>query len=293
MSPGGAGPGGHADGHRRVTDRAADTTSDLADVLDLVKTPSTSQVLTVPPGDRTAMAAAKVRCLDLFCGGGGSSAGARRAGAEIAAGVDLWPLATQTFQLNFPTAKTYTTSLTELSPFKVLDDVGRTDLLLASPECTHHSVAKGAKPRDEASKQLAFEVLRFVRVLEPRWLVLENVIQMQWWPSFGDWHASLMELGYHTRVLTLDAHHFGVPQRRRRLFVIADNRREPGMPRLYHRPDADAASILLMGNDECGLWPLRPLKSEGRAKATLARARRAIQAVGDKQPFLPLPRGCY
>lgn len=70
------------------------------------------------------MAGTKVRCLDLFCGGGGSSCGAKQAGAEIVGGVDLWPLATQTFQLNFPDAKTYTTSLANLSPGAVLGDVG-------------------------------------------------------------------------------------------------------------------------------------------------------------------------
>jgi len=101
----------------------------------------------------------EVRAFDIFCGAGGSSCGARQAGATIVGGIDLWPLATRTFQLNFPQAKVYTANLTELDPHDVARDVGPIDLLLASPECTHHSVAKGGKPRDEASKRLAFEVV--------------------------------------------------------------------------------------------------------------------------------------
>ncbi len=126
----------------------------------------------------------EVRAFDMFCGAGGSSCGARQAGATIAGGIDLWPLATQTFQLNFPEAKVYTANLVDMAPEELARDVGRVDLLLASPECTHHSVAKGGKPRDEASKRLAFEVVRFARVLRPRWVVVENVIQMQRWSSF-------------------------------------------------------------------------------------------------------------
>ncbi len=107
----------------------------------------------------------KVRAFDLFCGAGGSSRGAKQAGAQVVGGVDLWPLATQTFHLNFPKATVYTADMTGLSPDDVGRDVGRVDLLLASPECTHHSVAKGKAPRDEASKQLAFQVVRFLHDL--------------------------------------------------------------------------------------------------------------------------------
>lgn len=98
--------------------------------------------------------AGKVRVLDLFCGAGGSSCGAKRAGAEIVGGVDLWPLATDTFQLNFPNAKVYPENIKDLSPEKVAREGGRVDLLLASPECTHHSVAKGNAPRDEVRNRL-------------------------------------------------------------------------------------------------------------------------------------------
>ena len=46
-----------------------------------------------------------IRTLDLFCGGGGSSYGARNAGAEIVCGVDAWSVAVETFKANFPSAR--------------------------------------------------------------------------------------------------------------------------------------------------------------------------------------------
>src|SRR5262245_19824041 len=109
---------------------------------------------------------------------------------------------------------------------------------------------------------------------------------MQRWPVFDDWRNGLIELGYHVRVLKLDAHTFGVPRHRRRLFVICDNQCEPGVPRPYCKTDAVAASILRDGGVEGTAWPFRPLQSEKRAEATLERARRAIKELGDEQAFL-------
>lgn len=227
-----------------------------------------------------------LRALDLFCGAGGSSCGARQADVEIVGGVDLWPLATRTFALNNPKAKVFTANLVELDPKDVLRAVGRVDLLLASPECTHHSVAKGAKPRDEASKQLAFQVVRFARVLKPRWIVVENVIQMQRWPSFAVWHDALEELGYHIKTLTLDAHQFAVPQHRRRLFVICDRLGEPAEPRPYCKSNATVQSILGDSNGDGTPRVFRRLESGQQAEATIQRAGRAFDALGRKRPFL-------
>ena len=84
----------------------------------------------------------------------------------------------------------------------------------------------------------------------------------------------------------LDAHSFGVPQHRRRLFVICDSQREPAMPRPYRKAGATAASVLRPRDGEGTPWPFRPLDSGRRATATLERARRAIQELGDREAFL-------
>jgi len=120
----------------------------------------------------------KLRTLDLFCGGGGSSWGAKNAGAKIVCGVDAWPLAAQTFKANFSRAQAINTTLDEKSGVSILGDIGSIDLILASPECTNHTCAKGNRPRDEGSKRTARYVINFARELNPRWIVLENVVHM-------------------------------------------------------------------------------------------------------------------
>ena len=90
---------------------------------------------------------------------GGSSLGAKQAGAHPVGGVDLWPVAQRAYERNLPGTKVYCRDLNDLSPRTVARELGPIELLLASPECTHHSVAKGNKPRCEDSKQLAWLLL--------------------------------------------------------------------------------------------------------------------------------------
>ena len=88
---------------------------------------------------------------------------------------------------------------------------------------------------------------------------------------------------HHVSIQTLDAADFGVPQTRRRLFVICDRLRPPPtVARPTGLPTADAASIL----DTTGTWAVRPLFTPRRAAATQERARRGIDALGEGVPFL-------
>src|SRR5262249_40241281 len=122
-----------------------------------------------------------IRVLDMFCGAGGSSAGAQLASCEVVHGIDCWPLATLTFQDNFPSATVETRTLYPDSEPGGLVRKGDIDLIVASPECTNHSPAKGSKPRCEDSRSTTHYVLRFAAKLKPRWVVLENVVQLRNW----------------------------------------------------------------------------------------------------------------
>jgi len=99
-----------------------------------------------------------IRAIDLFCGAGGSSWGAQSAGIEIVAAFDLWPLAGENYKENFPKAKFYPGRLEKLRVKEIAEDLGKIDLILASPECTNHSLAKGNKPRCDNSRNTAFQV---------------------------------------------------------------------------------------------------------------------------------------
>lgn len=228
-----------------------------------------------------------IRTFELFCGAGGSSCGARQAGSEIIGGIDMWKTAAANFRLNFPSAIVYDQPLQSLSAKTVATRIGRVDLLLASPECTNHSVAKGNVPRDEVSRRTAFEVVRFAKAWRPRWLVVENVVSMRNWNAYGEWMTCLKRLGYNIRELSLNSEDFGVPQSRRRLFVIADLKREPIEPNVNRRKTVPVESILDLGSmGEKYNYGVRPLVRKGRAKPTLERAERAFQAIGKNKPFL-------
>ncbi len=208
------------------------------------------------------------------------------AGARPVAGLDMWDLATDAYSINFPGAITYNMRASSLKPQRLLEEAGDIDLLLASPECTAHSVAKGKKPGCEKSRGTAFEVIRFAKVLQPRWIVVENVIQMQGWARFDEWKAKLQGLGYHVNSGVLDARYFSTPTSRRRLFVVCDREREPMLPDQKRETKKTVADILGRGESITSPWPLSEVRTPERALATLERAERAIESLGSKTPFI-------
>ncbi len=222
------------------------------------------------------------RTIDLFCGAGGSSWGARDAGAEIVAGFDMWTTSGLVYSDNFPESKFFHGKLEYLDAGEIARELGGIDLILASPECTNHSPAKGNKPRCDISRDTAFQVIKFAKVLSPRWLVVENVVSMKMWSRFQLLIKELKDLGYKMNIQVLNAADFGVPQNRKRLFIICDKKQEPGK---IQAPDVVIKSARTIINPN-GAYPYTPLKTPRRARATLERAKRAILSLGNDVPFL-------
>lgn len=225
----------------------------------------------------------KIRALDLFAGAGGSSLGAQKAGVHVRAAVDTWSLARKTYLDNFSETRFFKHKCETLDPQRVLKEVGPIDLLLASPDCTNHTCAKGNSPRSEASRNTAFQVVRFARVLRPRWIVIENVVHMRSWKKYNRLLDALRALGYLIREQVLNAADYGVPQSRKRLFIVGDMKVEPRMVRLLRRgPRLPATRIV----DTNGGYTYSRLRTPNRAAATLQRAERAIRKLGGRKSFL-------
>ncbi len=220
------------------------------------------------------------RTLDLYCGGGGSSWGARMAGAEIVCGVDSWPLANRVYADNFPEAKVVPARLDGTTGPEIVGDIGSVDLLLASPECTSHTCARGKRAGLEESRETALHVLTFVRALSPRWIVIENVVQMRAWERYEEFVSALRE-HYNIKEQVLDAAGFGVPQGRKRLFIVGDRDRD--VPDIVCKGQGTAVSAVI---DQPNRWRTSPLFAPRRAAPTLARAMRAVEALGEGVPFL-------
>ncbi len=221
--------------------------------------------------------------LDLFCGGGGSSFGARAAGAEIVCGIDMWDVATKTFGSNFPNAVVKTSKLEDIDPNQLRDEIGDIDTLMASPECTNHTCAKGSAPRSEESRATALQTIRFAKAFKPKRIIMENVVHMRPWSRYGEMKEALSDLGYQVDEFVLDAADFGVAQNRRRLFVVCSSDGFVSPPKRSRRAKQKIVSQIL---DDPGTWKTSPLFTERRAQATLERAKRGFNEVGKNTPFL-------
>lgn len=128
-------------------------------------------------------------------------------------------------------------------------------------------------------------MINFAKKLKPRWIVLENVVQMRSWHGYTPLISDLEALGYNVRPQTLDAFDFGVPQTRRRLFLLCDREVMPAemeIPTRRRRRAYTAADVIQFD----GPWQSRPLYSHRRASDTLARAERAMKELGKGEPFL-------
>ena len=224
----------------------------------------------------------KLRTIDLFCGAGGSSYGARNAGASIVAGFDIWSTAIKAYQANFSEAKTYEGDLRMLIPEKIKREIGDIDLILASPECTNHSLAKGAKERCEESKMTAFQVTRYAKTFKPKWIIIENVVQMQSWSEHQKLLDELWELNYFVKQLRLNSADFGVPQSRKRLFLVCSLAKEMQISVTNKQKIKTASSII----DWSDKYEFTPVFKKGRAENTLVRAENAIETLGKKESFI-------
>jgi DNA (cytosine-5)-methyltransferase 1 len=225
----------------------------------------------------------RIRAIDLFCGAGGSSWGARAAGAQIVAAFDMWKLAGQVYQDNFPDTKFYRRKLEGLRPKEIASQLGKIDLMLASPECTNHSPARGNRARSEASRLTAFQVTRFARIFKPRWIVVENVVSMRKWARYKRFIQRLRKLGYFVREQVLNAADFGVPQARRRLFLLCSRDNKPAKVLPPSGISRKSARVIVNMN---GVYRYSPLHTPSRATATMERAQRGMKALGPGAEFL-------
>jgi len=205
-------------------------------------------------------AARKLYVADLFCGAGGTSTGVAQACKELDLAVELlainhWETAIATHTKNHPWAKHLCANLDTIDPRKVIPG-GHLDLLVASPECTHHSVARGGKPINDQSRASAFRVLEWIDKLDVSNLLMENVPEFQNWGPisvhtkrpvkakvgeiFRQWVAMLRGMNYRVEWKVLNAADFGGATTRKRLFVIArKGNAKIRWPEQSHAKDAD------------------------------------------------------
>lgn len=170
----------------------------------------------------------KPTAIDLFCGCGGLSVGLKKAGFRVLAAVDIDPLSIKTYRANHRKVKVSEVDIRELDPLDLLKTinlrVGDLDLLAGCPPCQGFSTLRtlnGAVDVDDPRNDLLSEFQRFVEVLRPRAVMMENVPGLADDKRFNAFCRRMKKLGYLGDYRVLNAAEFGVPQRRHRLIYLA------------------------------------------------------------------------
>lgn len=180
-----------------------------------------------------------ITAVDLFAGAGGTSTGLAQAAELLGCrlrlvAVNHWDRAVETHAANHPWAEHLCAGIDSIDPRKVVP--WKLDLLVASPECTHHSIARGGRPMCDQSRASAWCVVRWAEALRPRCVLVENVREFQSWgplttrgrpmksrggETYQAWLQALRSLGYSVAARVLCCADYGDPTTRRRLFVLA------------------------------------------------------------------------
>lgn len=215
-----------------------------------------------------------VKAVDLFAGAGGFSTGATMAGVQVVWAANHWPTAVHWHAANHP-GTVHACQDLQQADFR---DAPAHDLLLASPACQGHSKARGAeKPHHDALRSTAWAVVTCAEVHRPDGVVVENVPEFAQWTLYPAWCAAMHALGYALAPMVLDAADHGVPQHRRRLFVVATRSKHPVELRLPRREHVAAASVI---DVNAGRWS--PIDRPGRSPRTLARIAAGRRVHGDR-----------
>ena len=169
--------------------------------------------------------------IDLFSGAGGLTLGLRQAHFKVLGAVEIDDLAAETYRTNFPGVRLWEMDIRELTVARVLRELrlrpGQLDLLAGCPPCQGFSTLRslnGHRAVDDDRNDLVLQFDRFVRGLRPRTVMLENVPGLATDPRLADLVVSLKTMGYTVTTGVLDASKFGVPQRRRRMILVAGKR---------------------------------------------------------------------
>lgn len=185
----------------------------------------------------------RILVADLLCGAGGSSTGCARALADLGLEMDLvcvnhWPVAIETHQKNHPHARHYVQDIATVRPHLLVPE-GYLDLLMASPTCTHHSVARGGKPTSDQQRSDPWHIVTWLTELRVKRIIIENVWEFCGWGPvdprtgrpikskkgvyFHQWISTLKGLGYELEWRKLNAANYGDATTRQRFILKGRN----------------------------------------------------------------------
>lgn len=169
----------------------------------------------------------KLKYIDLFSGAGGFSLGFDNKGFQNVFSIDIEPSFCETYKYNFPKHQLIEKDICELSDteIKYLKEFDEIDVVIGGPPCQGFSIAGniGRKFIDDPRNRLFKEFVRVVKVIRPKFFVMENVARL-YTHNKGETRNEIIkdfkELGYKVKCKILNSADYGVPQVRRRVIFI-------------------------------------------------------------------------
>jgi DNA (cytosine-5)-methyltransferase 1 len=178
--------------------------------------------------------------VDFFCGGGGLTRGLLDAGIRVILGVDSDENCRETYERNNPPARFLCKDIRILKPEELkpyLKGVKSDDLLFAACAPCQPFTKQRREFSNHHLRSLLGQVQKFVHAFRPASVLVENVpgiLKVRGFSAFRRFEKELLASGYKISINILDAKHYGVPQTRRRLILIASRLFQPTPPKPTH-----------------------------------------------------------
>lgn len=164
-----------------------------------------------------------MKLVDLFCGCGGFSLGAHKAGFEVVSAYDVDRTLTSSYPLNFPDTKLFHRDISTLTGQEILANAGCViDGVFGGPPCQGFS-SIGRRAKDDPRRSLLQDYFRIVHELDPSFFVMENVQGLTYADALPELHEAVAQVSDRYDILgpqIWDASEFGAATKRARMFMI-------------------------------------------------------------------------
>ena len=254
--------------------------------------------------------------VSTFAGGGGSSTGYKLAGGKVLAANEFVPEAVETYKQNYPDTIVDCSDIRKITGSKkegVLDwfrsfgvEEGELDILDGSPPCATFSKATGKREEDKEKHlakgkkyseveqdrigMLIHDYVYLANCILPKVCILENVPEIGSSSVFNDALRRLRGSGYFVEFKKLKAHHYGVPQRRERMFVIAV--RKDICAKIGFKEEGEIKKLFPIGSSYAPSVSdaISNLKLDERDKQEIALIRQAIRKTASYEIIRAIPK---
>lgn len=229
-----------------------------------------------------------MKVVDLFCGCGGLSLGFQEAGYNVVSGFDNWEAALDVYRMNFrhPVRKADLMNVEKVAP---LIESYSPEMIIGGPPCQDYSSA-GVRNEEGGRAILTVKYAEIIACVKPKWFVMENVSNILKYSKVFEAMDVFHKAGYGLSYTVLNAALCGVPQKRKRFFMVGTLGEQDGFFDAYFRKNQSAKEMTMrdfFGNS---------LGIEYYYRHPRSYARRGIFSIDEPSPTVrgvnrPMPSG--